>query len=126
VWHREERWSSRLALEDALMRERFPQFVMTLSEADALVWRGILEPVPGSAFEVTVTAPARYPYEPPVLHVVKPRLRADAPHVYRGSLDLCVHKDNWMSMQGTVASMVPLAAAWLVAYLHWEQTGEGF
>ena len=126
MWYREERWRARLALEDALMRERFPQFILTRSVAGALVWRGILEPVPGSAFEVTVTAPANYPNVPPVLHVVNPRLRTDAPHMYRDSLDLCIHKKNWIPLRGTVASIVPLASAWLVAYLNWEQTGEPF
>jgi hypothetical protein len=108
------------------MRERFPQFILTRGVGGTLVWRGVLEPVRGSRFEITATMPTDYPYTAPALHVIRPRLRSSAPHLYQGTMDLCVHKATWIPMRGTVASMIPLASAWLVAYLNWERTGEAF
>lgn len=126
MWYREARWKARLLLEQALMRERFPQFILTRGVGGTLVWRGVLEPVRGSRFEITATMPTDYPYTAPALHVIRPRLRSSAPHLYQGTMDLCVHKATWIPMRGTVASMIPLASAWLVAYLNWERTGEAF
>ena len=40
MWYREARWKARLLLEQALMRERFPQFILTRGVGGTLVWRG--------------------------------------------------------------------------------------
>src|SRR3989442_15023184 len=104
------------------MRERFPQFVLTRSTAGLLVWRGVLTPVDGARFEISVTTPTRYPYEAPELRAERPRLTPGAPHVYSSGA-LCVHKLHWDPMRGTVVSVVPLAAAWLVGYMNWVHTG---
>ena len=107
------------------MRERFPQFVLTESTSGLLIWRGILLPVAGSPFVISVTMPARYPYSAPELRAEQPRIRAGAPHLYANGT-LCVHRLNWDPMRGTVVSVIPLAAAWLVGYLNWIRTGENF
>jgi hypothetical protein len=108
------------------MNERFPQFILTRSATGLLVWRGILQPIEGTAFEISATMPARYPYEAPELRVERPRLRPGALHLYANET-LCVHRRaGWDPMRGTVASVIPLASAWLVGYLHWLRTGEGF
>jgi ubiquitin-protein ligase len=86
----------------------------------------VLQPVRSApAFEITATMPTRYPYEAPELRVERPRVRAGAPHLYANGT-LCIHKQNWDPMRGTVASVIPLASAWLVGYLAWLQTGESF
>jgi len=107
------------------MAQRFPQFVLTRDPGALLVWRGIVEPIPGTRFEITATMPARYPYEAPELRVERPRLRAEVPHLYANGT-LCIHKQNWDPMRGTVASVIPLASAWLVGYLAWLRTGQAF
>ena len=125
MWYREVRWRNRLLVEQALMRERFPQFVLTRSPVALLVWRGVLEPLKGVLFEVSVTVPSHYPYVAPELGVERPQLRAGAPHLYANGA-LCVHRLNWDPTRGTVASVLPLAAAWLVGYMNWSRTGEQF
>jgi ubiquitin-protein ligase len=126
VWYQEPKWRNRLVVEVALMRERFPQFVLTRDESGLLVWRGTLQPVRGiSAFGISVTVPVRYPYQAPVLRVERPKLRPGAPHLYLNG-SLCIYRQSWDPMRGTVASVVPLAAAWLTAYEHWRQSGESF
>ena len=125
MWYQEPKWRNRLVVEAGLLRQRFPGFVLTRSGAGLLVWRGIVQPVVGAAFEITATMPARYPYEAPELRVERPRLRPGAPHVYASGA-LCIHKQSWDPMRGTVASVIPLASAWLVGYLAWLRTGENF
>lgn len=107
------------------MRERFPGFVLTRTAGGVLVWRGTLRPAEGATFEISATMPAPYPYVAPELRVERPPLLAGAPHLYANGT-LCVHKANWDPTRGTVASVIPLAAAWLVAYLNWARSGEGF
>ena len=123
--YEETRWRSRLLAEQALMRERFPGFVLTRAATGTLVWRGVLHPVGDAAFEVSATTPTHYPYAAPELRVERPPLRTGTPHLYANGT-LCVHKASWDPMRGTIASVIPLAAAWLVGYLHWANTGEGF
>ena len=126
MWYLQPKWRNRLVVEAALMRERFPGFVLTRSVGGQLVWRGTLRPVArGSLFELSVTVPERYPYEAPALRVERPALRPGAPHLYVNN-HLCVHRQGWDPSRGTVASVVPLAAAWLTAYQHWQETGESF
>ncbi len=123
MWYRQEKWRSRLVVETALMRERFPAFVLTRSGEGLLVWRGVVQPIDDATFEITATMPARYPYQAPELRVERPRVRPGAPHLYASGA-LCIHKQNWDPMRGTVASVIPLASAWLVGYLTWVRTGE--
>ncbi len=125
MWYREAKWHNRLLAEQSLMHERFPQFVLTQSPSDLLVWRGVLVPVEGAPFEISVTMPARYPYGAPELRAERPRIRPGAPHLYANGT-LCVHRLSWDPMRGTVVSVIPLAAAWLVGYLNWLRTGEQF
>jgi len=126
MWYEENRWRNRLVVETALMRERFPGFILTRGVAGQLIWRGVLQPVKSApAYEISVTVPPKYPYQPPVSRVERPALRRGAPHLYLNG-SLCVYRQSWDPMRGTVASVVPLVAAWLTAYEHWRQTGESF
>lgn len=126
MWHREPRWRNRLLVEQEVMHARFPGFWLMRSASGHLVWWGLLEPAPGSRFLITVTMPTRYPYEEPELRVEEPPLRHDTPHRY-ASGKLCIHRSGgWDPTRGTVASLIPMAAGWLIAYLHWDQTGERF
>ena len=124
MWHHETRWQSRLFAEEAVMRERFPGFALRMG-SDELFWEGTLEPVQGRRFRITLAYPSRYPYQEPVLRVLRPRLREGAPHRYVDG-SICVHRSGWDPATGTAASMIPLASAWLVGYLNWLETGEGF
>ena len=125
MWYLDKRWHNRLIAEQSLMGERFPQFALTRSPSGLLVWRGVLVPVKDSPYEISVTMPVRYPYEAPELRAERPRISHGAPHLYANGA-LCVHKLSWDPMRGTVVSVIPLAAAWLVGYLNWARTGEQF
>jgi hypothetical protein len=127
MWYRQSRWKPRLVAEQAVMAQRFPRFVLRRRISGELFWDGFIEPQPNALFRVTLTYPSEYPYREPALHVVDPPLRHGTPHVYIGASGwICVHRRQWNPATGTAASLVPLIAAWLVAYIHWLRTGESF
>lgn len=126
-WYLDSKWRRRLVVEQQLMRDRFPSFELRRGREGELYWRGNLQPVNSIVFVVAVRYPRTYPYNAPVLQVVEPRLHPGAPHRYADSDgSICIHKQGWNPATGTAASVVPLAAAWLVAYCHWLATGEAF
>ena len=126
MWYLQPKWRNRLLVETELMRERFPLFAPIRTTNDALVWRGILRPTrTGKGYVVAVELPANYPYAAPILRVEQPALQPGSPHRYANG-SLCIHRQSWEPTRGTIASVVPLAAAWLVAYEHWLRTGEDF
>ena len=125
MWYRDARWQSRLFAEEALMRERFPGFSLRRRQSGELFWEGTLEPVRGRRFRIRLMYPSRYPYQEPVLRVVRPFLRDGAPHRYADG-SLCIHRSGWNPATGTAASMIGLASGWLVCYLNWLENGEGF
>lgn len=109
------------------MHERYPRMRLQLHQSGELGWEGALEPFPGARFRVSLSYPANYPFAEPVARVLEPPLRAGAPHVYQNG-SLCIHRqgETWNASKHTAASRVPLIASWLVAYMHWTQTGERF
>ena len=122
MWYEEPRWRNRLVVEQAAMENRFPDFVLTQSPERLLVWRGILRPA-GRLYEVSATMPRRYPYQEPELRLESPQCRPGAPHRYMSGA-MCIHPaGGWDPTRGTVASTIPLAAAWLVRYVSWLDTG---
>lgn len=125
MWYTDAKWQSRLVAEQEIMRGRFPGFRLQQVADGALQWAGALQPIAGVAFIVAVRYPDRYPYDPPRFFVHDPPLSERSPHRYSDG-SVCIHKRHWDPMRGTAASCIPLISAWLVAYLHWLQTGEEF
>ena len=125
MWYQKQIWSGRLLAEQELMTERFPQFVLTERDGGSLAWTGIIEPVQGHEFVVSIRYPNRYPYKEPKVFVDEPSLRSGAPHRYLDG-SLCVHRKRWDPKTGTAASIVPLAATWLALYLNWAASGEKY
>ena len=126
-WHLDPKWRGRLIAEQQLMRDRFPSFELRRGRENDLYWVGYLVPVPGVVFRVAIRYPRTYPYNAPTLQVLEPQLHPGAPHRYADSEGtICIHKQAWDPATGTAASIVPLAAAWLVAYCDWLVTGETF
>ena len=126
LWYESPTWKSRLALEDAVMAERFPHFALRKDTDGRLFWAGVVQPVRGEYFAITLTYPHTYPYSEPELRVLQPTIRPGTGHLY-GDGRLCIHrKGSWNPQRGTAAISVGLACAWLASYVHWDRTGEGF
>lgn len=125
--YQDAKWCGRMLAEQEIMHSRFPSFRLIESSTGELRWRGVLEPVAGYTFVVSVRLPPHYPYREPQCHIEEPRIQAGAPHVYASSDGhICVHRRTWDPMTGTAASCIPLIAAWLTAYACWLETREEF
>ena len=121
-WFATERGRLRLIAESAVMGQHFPQFVLMKGPDGLLMWRGVLQLKGGGAFLVSAVLPARYPYQPPALHVLKPKLVDGCPHRYIDG-SLCVYPKAWVPATGTVVQVVANAAHWLWQYENWRRTG---
>lgn len=108
--------------EVVVMHAHFPGFQLTKGTNGSLTWVGVVTPTPEDDFLVAIVYPDNYPYQSPALWALEPPLRPGAPHLYMDG-SLCIHANNWDPERGTAASCVTLAAAWLVAYEAWRQTG---
>ena len=121
-WFATERGRLRLIAETAVMGRHFPQFVLMKGRDGLLMWRGELQTDGGRAYLVSAVVPARYPNQPPALHVLKPRLVSGCPHRFNDG-SLCVYPKNWIPATGTVVQTIANAADWLRAYEGWRRTG---
>lgn len=127
MWYRDDRWKTRLLLEQELMAQRFPAFALLRTDDGQLHWVGILTPRPEYSFLIAASYPEKYPYGEPELRLLDPELAPGAPHVYAETGTLCVHPSRgWDPNRGTVAASLALASAWLFLYVQWLETEERF
>jgi ubiquitin-protein ligase len=123
AWY--ERNSTRLAREEQVMRDKFPQF--SLNKVDGqLYWRGTLRSNSYNRYDVGIYYPSSYPYEAPEPYILDPDVTEyGPPHIYRDGM-LCVfyRSDGTWEQNSTMATMVGLVGAWINAFEHWRETGE--
>ena len=122
TWFGTERGRLRLIAEAAVMSRHFPQFRLMKGRNGLLMWRGVLQTEGGSAYSVSAVVPARYPNQPPALHVLKPGIPRGCPHRFEDG-SLCVYPKNWIPATGTVVQTIANAADWLHSYEGWQRTG---
>lgn len=112
-----------MALQTFHIAHRWPTFKRS-GGARASVWRGQLQPSP-AAPRYTVLLSYTLGHTPTV-RVEKPKLKPDAPHLYRGG-NLCLYyPGDWLWHSGRIIAdtILPWAASWLYFYELWLDTGE--
>jgi hypothetical protein len=112
-----------LLLQNLEVRSRFPSFRFR-KIGGVGVWRGAFAPRPSSPdFQVEV----RYRLGGiPCVHLLRPALRPDAPHVYKGGA-LCLYWPPdalWLPDKFLATSIFPLIWSWLGYYELWLETGQ--
>jgi hypothetical protein len=125
MWYRRNRWRGRLLAEVAVMRSRFPGFKLWALGDGQLFWVGYLHPLASITFRVAVEYPTDFPYRAPSIWILAPELVPGTPHLYQDG-SACIHSNAWDPNRGTAAATTTLAAAWLLAYVHWQRSGEAF
>jgi ubiquitin-protein ligase len=122
MWFANQRGAMRILAEREAMRSHFPSFRLMQLKGGRLAWRGQLRLKGGSIYLISAELPARYPYQPPVLHVLSPALAHGCPHRYADG-SLCVYLNNWNPASGTVVQTIANAADWLRHYQGWRRMG---
>jgi hypothetical protein len=113
-----------LVIQQACIQERFPQFKYSRAKS---TWTGKLQPTaksPEYLVEVTYTL-----YSIPHVFVLKPKLRPDAPHLYKESGALCLYypeDGSWNSRKLLGNTIFLWTAEWLYYYELWLATGQWF
>jgi hypothetical protein len=113
-----------LAIQQACIRERFPQFKYSRAKS---AWTGKLRPTersPEYLVEITYKL-----YSIPNVFVFKPKIRPDAPHIYKQSGTLCLYYPEDGSWNGRMLlgkTIFLWTAEWLYYYELWLATGEWF
>jgi len=112
-----------LAMQNMLMRQRFPSFVFDWKQGTGR-WKGTLQPREISPmYEVLIEYKLSFI---PEVWIISPALRSDAPHRYSDH-SLCLYwPDEWKWSPDKVISttIVPWAATWLYFYESLLDTGE--
>jgi hypothetical protein len=111
------------AIQQTSVKHWFPSFSSNFCRA-AVTWKGQLQPRPGSPL-YAISIKYR-PGRPPLVRVLRPQIRRDAPHLYTdGYLCLYWPKDlSWNSSRLVGETVIPWAAQWLLFYELWLDTGE--
>ena len=120
-WYK--RHPQRLQAEGIIMRQRFGQFVLKKDRLGHLFWEGILITNFSTPYQVKITYPQNYPYQRPVFHVIRPKIRKDSPHIFENG-SLCVYPKRWDYKKCTAPAGVTLVVSWLALYEIWLRTGK--
>lgn len=111
-------------LQQLGMERHFPTFTFKF-EGSTGVWKGTLQPRPGSpVYQVTIR---HKPRSMPEVRIKRSQIDQSAPHIYRpgGLLCLFYPKDkNWHSGMFIAETIIPWTAQWLLYYELWKDTGE--
>jgi hypothetical protein len=111
------------ALNDALIRCRFPQFKYSRKRGG---WIGTLTPTAQSPQYLV-----RIVYQlnkKPKVEVIRPEIRTNAPHRFSDG-SLCLYYDpdgSWHSGLHLAETIIPWTAEWLYFYEQWLATGQWY
>lgn len=123
-WIPRDRRAQRPLGQRRRMRELFPQFRCRVVRSGGVEWCGRLSPTAESpTYDIRIVHP---PDGVPKVYVDRPRLAADAPHVYRDG-SLCLYwpvEWRWAAGESLAETIVPWTALWLYFYELWLTTGE--
>ena len=107
------------------MKARFPNF-KTYKEKRDLVFKGTLKVDP--SFPVYTVKIIYRGNDMPLVSIISPKLKPNAPHRYKGGY-LCLYHPNvfhWNGQKLIAKEIITWTAAWIYFYECWKQTGEWY
>ena len=112
-----------LRREQQAMFRLYPGMDMTILESGEVIWLGILTTWTQNKYEVQLRYPAVFPYRPPNVYVMSPKIIRSR-HIYPDGHLCLFHKDDkaWQPIT-TGATVMSWAALWLHCYEVWQETG---
>ncbi len=112
----------RLLQEQQAMATRFPAFSL-FNLTQGLGWVGYLAPQgdSGQSYRVAIIYPEDYPYGPPKVFVIEPKVRSTKHQYGDDSLCLMYPGDRTWQTNTTTVQIASMAATWLFCYAYHEQ-----
>jgi hypothetical protein len=119
---KDRRWFSwyhdnpkRLLAENAAMMIRFPGFTLT-EPPKGLTWTGYLKPKGTNRYRIALIYPDNYPYSPPKVWVIDPKINSPKHQNPDGHLCLLHPCDDTWQTNTTAATIVAMASTWIWCY----------
>lgn len=119
TYHRDD------TLQMRTMKSKFPNFE-SYKEGKDLVFKGTLQVDP--SFPVYTVKIVYRGNERPLVSILSPDVRHNAPHRYNGGY-LCLYHPsvfNWNGQRLICKEIMTWTAAWIFFYECWKQTGEWY
>lgn len=123
---KENRWFSwhhdnykRLVAEKNAMSKRFPDFMLT-ETSQGLTWTGYLRPN-STYYRIALIYPDNYPYSPPKVWIIDPKINAPKHQFPDGHLCLLHPSDGTWQTNTTAATIAAMASTWLWCYEYHEK-----
>jgi hypothetical protein len=116
---------ARALQEQALLAREYPGFMMDVHPDGTPYVHGFLGPTPllRNAYHVFVPIPPGYGRGVmPAVHVLEPKLREGAPHMFADH-SLCLDHSGAFTRKSTLLTLLGWATVWLVLYEGWLDTG---
>ncbi|HJN88321.1 MAG TPA: hypothetical protein QGI03_14440 [Dehalococcoidia bacterium] len=112
-----------LEQEQQVMRRFYPSFQMGSAPDGDCFWQGIVTTWAGNEYEVHLRYPDSFPYRPPKVYVMKPKIEQSR-HIYPDGHLCLFHKDDrsW-GPKTTAATVMSWVSLWLHCYEVWLETG---
>jgi len=114
-----QRWSAwyednpgRILSEKQAMSKRFPHFQL-VKTAEGLTWTGYLYPKGIGSYRIALSYPSDYPYSPPKVWIIEPKINAPKHQFSDGHLCLMEPSDGTWQTNTTAVTILAMATAWL-------------
>lgn len=112
-----------LRKEQQAMQRLYPNMEMETTEAGDIIWQGTLTTWTQNNYEVQLRYPMSFPFVPPRVYVISPKI-AKSRHIYEdGHLCLFHPDDKAWQTRATAATMLSWVSLWLHCYEVWQETG---
>lgn len=116
---------ARALTEQALLTREYPGFVMDVDDRGTPYAHGWIGPNSKlhDAYHVLLLIPPGYGRGVmPTVHVLEPRIRTGAPHLFADG-SMCLNHSGAFTGKSTLLTMLAWASVWLVLYEGWVETG---
>lgn len=104
----------RLLAEKNAMMIRFPDFILT-ETSQGLTWTGYLRPK-CTSYRIALIYPDNYPYSPPKVWIIEPKISAPKHQLSDGHLCLLHPSDNTWQTNTTAVTIVAMVSTWIWCY----------
>ena len=105
------------------MHRLYPNMELETNSDGFITWQGTLTTWSQNSYEVQLHYPMSFPFAPPKVFVISPKI-PESRHIYEDGHLCLFHKDDkaWQP-RTSAATMMSWVSLWLHCYEVWQETG---